>query len=303
MRIFFLISILLLAPVYASAQKVAVVPASYVKAGTGAESREAAEKVTERVMDGIRDAGREPSDPVAVKNAIAQVTGEEDGVCEDKECMSGLADLLYTDEAVFVRVVEKSEMEREVVMILGRGEGATETCEDGFMVVLERIRRNVALALQKTEARGHDEAAEPKTEPEPEPKKPEEPNQEKQKSGISPVGFYVSAGVASALAISWAIMESVGYARNEKLKDRVADDQWRDDKASLKKLQIADRVVLGAAVAGAVTTAVLFILTDFDTERTGDQRTGGSRTAPTNGFSVHPAITENGGALVIEGRF
>jgi hypothetical protein len=63
-----------------------------------------------------------------------------------------------------------------------------------------------------------------------------------------------------------------------------------------RNLQIVDRVLLGCTVAGAVTTAVLYFLTDFD-------GTGEDADDATVSASVVPVIGENSGMMMLRGRF
>jgi len=280
---------------------VAVVPASFIRGEGGSENADAARQVTERVRDGVRDAGRELVDEGEVTRALGSLQSGDEPTCRDRDCLGELVRLLEADDAVFVQVVERDEMTRDVRLVLARGEGATESRQAGFMVVLEDVRRLVALALKETSSAAAPASATadpvvagageaPEEEPEYE---PIESSTKPEKEGLAPTVFFVSAGVTSALVIGWIIVESVGYSRMKDLEDRVEDDDWEAERNDLKPLRAADGVLIGLAAAGAVTTAVLFFLTDFDA----------AEVTPAEQRAARLRLGPGGAGFTFEGRF
>ncbi len=176
----------------------------------------------------------------------------------------------------------------------------------GFFVVLEWLKGSVALSLQKAVEEPVAEepvvaepgVAEPGVEEpvvaEPGDEEPVDDESAEDEGGVSPAVMYVSAGVTGALLIAWGITDIVVHGKYKDLEDSDADrEKWLDDRESARSLQTADRVLLGFAAAGLVTTAVLFFVVDF----------GDVDDAPVEVTGFGPAPMAGGGGLLLRGRF
>jgi hypothetical protein len=283
-----------LLPVAAAADKVAILPVSYARADGGEVSSQTMKKIEDEVAKGAQEAGFE-------------VVGVERRSCEDSDCLARVASDLGADEAVAVGVVVEDETSYSLKIVYAYREKVTAERTAGFFVVLEWLRGSVALSLQKAVA-AHPAVEEPVVEEsvveepvveEPGGEEPggEEPGGEEpvdDEGGVSPAAMYVSAGVTGALLIAWGITDIVVHGKYKDLEESDADrEKWLDDRESARSLQTADRVLLGFAAAGLVTTAVLFFVVDFDDKDD----------APVEVTGFGPAPTDGGGGLLLRGRF
>ena len=274
-----------LLPAAAAADKVAILPVSYARADGGEVSSQTAKKIEDEVAKGAQEAGFE-------------VLRVDRGSCEDSDCLAKTADELGVDEAVSVGVVVEDETSYSLKIVYAHREKVTAERTAGFFVVLEWLRGSVALSLQKAIA--EPAVAEPVVdepgEEEPVVEEPVVEEPEEDEGGVSPAVMYVSAGVTGALLIAWGITDIVVHGKYKDL-DRSGSDadreKWLDDRESARNLQTADRVLLGFAAAGLVTTAVLFFVVDFDDVDD----------APVKVTGFGPAPTDGGGGLLLSGRF
>ena len=268
-----------LLPVAAAADKVAILPVSYARADGGEVSSQTVKKIEDEVAKGAQEAGFE-------------VVKVEQRSCEDSDCLAKTASDLGADEAVAVGVVVEDETSYSLKIVYAHREKVTAERTAGFFVVLEWLRGSVALSLQKKVA-ARPAVEEPVVE-EPVVEEPvvEEPGGDE--GGVSPAAMYVSAGVTGALLIAWGITDIVVHGKYKDLEESDADrEKWLDDRDSARSLQTADRVLLGFAAAGLVTTAVLFFVVDFDDVDD----------APVKVTGLGPAPTDGGGGLLLRGRF
>ncbi len=273
-----------LLPVAAAADKVAILPVSYARADGGEVSSQTVKKIEDEVAKGAQEAGFE-------------VVKVEQSSCEDSDCLAKTASDLGADEAVAVGVVVEDETSYSLKIVYAHREKVTAERTAGFFVVLEWLRGSVALSLQKAVA-AQPAVEEPVVE-EPVVEEPvvEEPvveGPDEDEGGVSPAVMYVSAGVTGALLIAWGITDIVVHGKYKDLEESDADrEKWLDDRDSARSLQTADRVLLGFAAAGLVTTAVLFFVVDFDDVDD----------APVKVTGFGPAPTDGGGGLLLRGRF
>jgi len=285
----FCVLITCLLPVAAAADKVAILPVSYARADGGEVSLQTVKKIEDEVAKGAQEAGFE-------------VVKVEQRSCEDSDCLAKTASDLGADEAVAVGVVVEDETSYSLKIVYAHREKVTAERTAGFFVVLEWLRGSVALSLQKAVA-ARPAVVEPGVE-EPDGEEPvveepvvEEPGVEEpvdDEGGVSPAVMYVSAGVTGALLIAWGITDIVVHGKYKDLEESDADrEKWLDDRDSARSLQTADRVLLGFAAAGLVTTAVLFFVVDFDDKDD----------APVKVTGLGPAPTDGGGGLLLRGRF
>ncbi len=271
----------------AAADKVAILPVSYARADGGEVSSQTVKKIEDEVARGAQEAGFE-------------VVRVERGSCEDSDCLAKTADELGVDEAVAVIVLVEDETSYSLKIVYAHREKVTAERTAGFFVVLEWLRGSVALSLQKAVAA--EPAVEEPVVDEPGEKEPvveepvvEEPvEHDRDEDGVSPAVLYVSAGVTGALLIAWGITDIVVHGKYKDLEESDADrEKWLDDRESARNLQTADRVLLGFAAAGLVTTAVLFFVVDFDDKDD----------APVKVTGFGPAPTDGGGGMLLRGRF
>jgi len=297
MRTSIFIAICWLMPLSALAQKVVVLPVSYWLVWEDAASVEKAQAVMDEVGLAVSEAGYEVvrGDPVA--SAAASASGAKAADCRDSVCLSKVAAQFAAENALFISITEEGLM-YNVEIILAKGEPEVGPLGGNFAKLLTGVVSMVKTVLLPA-SKSADETV-PK-EPEPveyvpvEPKAAQETEtataaEETEDTGeksLDPIPFYAVAGVTGALVLSWVIVESIGYSKLDKLES----GEWSEDDA--KKLQTADRVLLGLAVAGAIATTVLGVLTDFS----GNQEEQAVAKLPV------PTVIENGGMLVIEGRF
>ncbi len=293
MRTLILIAICWLMPICALAQKVAVLPVSYWLVWEDAESVEKADAVMDDVGLAVAESGYEMIHGDPVNEAAASASGAKAADCRDQACLAAVAAALNADNAMFISITEEGLM-YNVEIIMAEGESESGPLGGNFTKLLAGVVIMVKTALPKLKEEVAEEeplpveyvpvvSEEPASEPAPEP----EAAEDKGKKKLNPVPFYVVAGVTGALAISWVIVESIGYSK----EDELTSGEWSVDDA--KKLQTADRVLLGLTVAGAITTTVLGFFTDFSKKQEGK----------TISRIPVPTAIENGGMLMVEGRF
>ena len=290
MRTIIILILIYLVPLSALAQKVAVLPVSYWLVWKNAESVEKAKAIQEEVAEGAFEAGFEVLRGAEVEDAVWSSAGVKASDCRDSECLSSVAEKLGVENALFVSITEEGLL-YNVEVILAKGEAESGPLGGNFAKLKKGVRSMVKTVLQSTKKEPEPEATPPpsietETEPEPEPTTEEQA----ESKGISPIPFYITAGLTSAIAITYVVTESVGYARYNKLEEGDQDD-WENKKDALKPLQTTSRVFMGLTVAGAIATTVLFFLTDFDKDES----------TPT--AKLTPVPTDGGGLLMLNGRF
>jgi hypothetical protein len=111
--------------------------------------------------------------------------------------------------------------------------------------------------------------------------------------GLSPVVFFVGAGMTGAVAIAWIVTEVMTEGAYDECSKGCNTSYWEKG----RNLQIVDRVLLGCTAAGAVVTGVLFYLTDFH----GSGERASEKEKTDQALAFMPA--EGGGMLAIQGRF
>lgn len=115
------------------------------------------------------------------------------------------------------------------------------------------------------------------------------------KIGAAP--FWISAAVTGAFAAGYVTTEIVASRIYDDLRREDDVNKWRSLRSDFDAVQTADRVLLGLFAAGAATTLVLGLLTDFrddfDSHEKGDEL----------GFRVAPVITAEGTGVVFSKRF
>lgn len=297
-----LFAVLVFVPVSAIAHRVAVVPGVFEYSETGEKSRNASKRLTAQAAKGVEDAEYELIPTTDVLEALETVVARQGGPCRNRKCLTGLAENLRADEVVFVKVTEFGELDREIVILFAKGESVTQRSGDGFMVLLEEIRRLVVLGLRKSPARN--------AEPSPEPpasrtgetgesagagiqirKSPTLPPTDSR--GLSPWAFCVVAGIAVASGITWGVLDSVVYDRYKTLRDGgESKDYWND----IRSLQVADWVMMGVTGAASIAATTLFFLTDFDEWSVSKREKGMS-------VRISPFALEGGTMVVLDSRF
>jgi hypothetical protein len=304
-------------PALATAKKVAVVPAAFVYSDTGQESLEASKKLTDFAVKGVKDAQCELVEQDAVGRAIEAVTspasgsgqpgaaGAEQGQCRDEACLARLAEHLGVDDVVFVRVTEFAELDREIgILLAGGAPPVKKRSGDGFMVLLQEVRRLVALKLQQslTEER-HKEAA-----PTPSVTRTPASGQDpilsppqvalsapsaREARQLGPLPFSIIAGVAVASGIVWGVLDGLVYRRYQRMKSgETSLDYWE----KTRDLQVAEWTMVGLTGISTIAAVTLFFLTDF---RTSSNKEAASRRS----VRFSPSPMGGGGMMVFEGRF
>ncbi len=273
---------ILLLPVSAAAQKIAILPVSYTMVWTGAKNDELAGKLEEKIVGEAKNAGYEIVDSAAVVQAVAQ-TGK--GECKEKTCVSQVKDTLAADEAIFISVRNNDDVEFMIEIVFAKAESISEAKAGSRASVAEWIARKVIESLPEIE-----QPAEPAhTEPVDEPDQPV-PEEEDGKP-VAPVAFWTSFGVTAALVVGWSVVEGVAYKKLDDYSDKPQIDRTKKERDEVASWRTASRVLLGTMAAGVITTTVLGFLTEFEKK---DDSTS---------VSFGPTWTREGGALVLQGSF
>lgn len=308
MRIAILLFICLLMPtaVFAEKKKVAVLPVSYWLVWKNAESVEKAKAIQEDVVHGIEDAGFEALRGPGVEEAVWAASGSEASNCRDKACLASVTEKLGVDNAIFISITEEGLL-YNVEIILADGEPEAGPLGGNFSKlktgVRSMVKSSVSLSTpsaKKPEDTSHRTPDKPEENPQdseggaagpgPVPARIETDFSSEKRKGLRPLFFYGTAGLTSAFAIGWVIVESVGYARMPEI------EQGTWDRKNASSVQSASRALLSFAGAGAVATAALFFFTNF----AGDERPSGDAI---QARTIVPAVTEHGGILTIRGEF
>ncbi|MCP4601449.1 MAG: hypothetical protein GY847_13180 [Proteobacteria bacterium] len=273
---------ILLLPVSAMAQKIAVLPVSYTMVWTGAKNDELAEKLQKKIVDEAMKLGYETIDSAAVAQAVAQ-TGKEE--CKEKTCVAQVNDSVSADEAVFVSVRNNDDVEFMIEAVFAKGEGISEVKAGSRTSVMEWIARKVIESLPEVEQPVKPEQPESDEEPE------HLDSEEDSRKPVAPVAFWTSFGVTAGLVVGWAVVEGIAYKKLDDYSDKPQADRTNKERDEIKSWRIASRVLLGTMAAGAITTTVLGFFTDF------------KKSDDSTNVSLAPAWTQYGGALMLQGSF
>ncbi|MCP4195620.1 MAG: hypothetical protein GY762_00575 [Proteobacteria bacterium] len=278
-----MLTIFLFLPAVATAQKVAVLPVSYWLVWEDAQSPEKEQAVFQEVVQTIEESGYQVVSGSDVDNAARIASGSKATDCRDKDCLSQVATHLEVDNAIFVSIAEEGLL-YNVEINLAKGDQEYGPIGGNFGKLRIGIQSMVKAALGPAAT-----PEEPEDRPEEAQSQTESGMREVRDNGkpLGPVPFIVTASVTGALGITWIILESVGYAKLNKHDDD--PNYWSEQDAA--RLQTADRVFLGLTLAGVVTTTVLGFLTDFSNKTDGPVE------------ALVPTPVENGGMLVVKGRF
>lgn len=295
----------------AFAQKAAVVPAQFVYADTDPDSqdeslRSACEKLTQQATLGALDAGWEVAPVDELRRGLRAISGNDNGACRETSCLGELAQHMGVDEVIFVRVTEYAELDREIEILFGVAPPLKERSDDGFMVMLEEVRRMVVLGLQKSLSlgRGHPRAsASAKEGPGDEvasrdaaPDGPTEPMpalRGRHAVRLNPVAFYISTGLAVASGIVWGVLDANVYARYRKLDEGTRSrEYWQ----TTRTLQVTEWTMVGVTGIAAAAALTLFFFTDFK----GDSE---KRAAELRPLRISAVALEDGGVIVFGHRF
>ncbi len=265
-------------PAVASQGQVAVLPVTYEVGRTGVQSQKDIDAIWTIIKHAVKEADMSVVDQDRVQRVLASLEGSRPGSCRDAECLETLIARLGAANALAVSVVDK-EARFELTVAYARGKTLTANVFGNKERLRDDIYGNIASVLQQT--RAPDTGGEERAGPTPKPRA--------RGNKLDPLPFYLSAGITSALALSWTAVEITGYARSRDIDGKATPKQIE----GLKTLRIVDGVLLGTAAAGAITTAILFFLTDFDNRNKKDKTRAK--------FSVTP--TWGGGMMGIEGWF
>ncbi len=307
MRSLILGLVLSVLPITALADRVAVLPVQYFVVWENAPSVDKAALIRQKIVDAIARAQLTTIEGEPLTRALDEVTDHRPDTCRDKSCLSSLADELDADEVIYLSV-EESGAKYTIKLVLARGATTTGELFGPFSAAQAKVRELVETALTPPEEAPIAPPIEPPLEPPPPtPASPlettpptakpialgttDEPAPEQ---GLSPVAFYLSAGVTVALGAAFAVTDIRVTRTYRDCKPRGSCKTSVIEAA--ETLQVVDWFLAGGFAAAAVTTGVLFFLTDFNGSNRADEDTS-SRTA------VTPAMTENAGMIVVHGRF
>ncbi len=282
----------ILLPLSAFAEKVALLPPEYRVVETGTDSPELSAMVEQSAVQGAKEAGWETLTGSTVAAAAESAAGGPASQCRNEACLGKVADALGVDEVIFISIFD-FDGHYKIAMFQARGKGEIASPYGNDTILLSTVSglvKGMLLELSPKTADVPPPAEEPPPPDEPE-AEPEPETQDEKKDGLAPTAFWVSLGVTGALAVSWGIVEGVGYSRYKDLDTNGKDMDYWD---STRSLQIADRILFPLACAGAATTIVLFFLTDFE---------GGVDEGNNQAYSIAPVLSKDAGFLVLEGRF
>ena len=299
-------AILILAPSAAEAAKAAIVPVEYVHLQPG-EAADAARQVEDKVAEGAIQAGFEVLRGAAVTDAVKRSPACA-ASAKERACLEAVAEALGADEAIAVSVTDDDHTSYRVEIVHARRAAVTDERTAGFFVVLEWVRGAVALALQKPASQAEEPPATqspPSAEKDPSDRSDASdgsdasppaplPANDAHSKPLRPAIFWTGVGITGALVVAYAATDIATYARYKGLKDESAAERSQADWDAAHRLQVADRVLLGFAIAAAAATTVMGFFTDF----------APSQPSPTGGgLGWGPFALPNGGGLVLEGRF
>jgi hypothetical protein len=277
------VAIFVFLPALATAQKVAVLPVSYWLVWEDAQSREKEQAIFQEVVRTAEESGYDVVVGTDVNNAARIASGSKAIDCRDRSCLDQVANHLEVDNAIFVSVAEEGLL-YNVEINLAKGDQEYGPIGGNFAKLRIGVSSMVKAALGPAATGEKPEDGAEEGQPEPQDGEPQ-PTDRKKPLGLVP--FIVTASVTGALGITWVVLESVGYSKLKKHEN--GDEYWNEEDAS--RLQTADRVFLGLALAGVVTTTVLGFLTEFRKKKDGPVE------------ALVPAPVDNGGMLVVRGRF
>jgi len=258
-------------PVFAD--KIVVLQGSYKLTWDNEDSPQRSKIVADRVAKAVKDIGQ---------FEVVQINKE----CSDNACFKKAASEHKADEAIVVHV-EQNIAQYEFKIFFSNGGSFTGDATGALSVALDEIEKLTKKALKKefkTEKLPATEIAETSADLQPTEELQEERNDR------SPKAFWISLSVTGALALSWGIVEGIGYSKLKTLSDKKVDERTQSEKDKVKSLRIADRALLISTAAMVATTTVLFFLTDFDNKKS-------------KKVSVTPVFTHEGGALMLQGNF
>jgi hypothetical protein len=277
---------------------VAVLRPSYEIFREGTQSEEDAEAVFTMIKHAVKEAGMNVAEQAKTDAALQTLSGSTAAHCDNQSCLKIVAESAGAWNAVAVRVIDK-EAHFILSIKYAVGDELEAKVFGNRASLMEDIFGNVEKVLSSNApkdpvvATGTEESSEiPEEEIGPDQDENTAPPPQR---GLKPNAFYVSAAVTAALAIGWGTVEIIGYAKSQKLEDRTEDATWQSDRDDLKPLRTVDGILLGAAAVGAITTTILFFLTDFDQEA--------ETKAPATGPSISTGFLEGGAIMTIKGTF
>ncbi len=106
------------------------------------------------------------------------------------------------------------------------------------------------------------------------------PTQGQREGGLGKAPFWISAAVTGCLGAGFVTTELLASSIYADLRREEDPQKWRLLRDDFNAVQTADRVLLGLFAAGAVTTVVLGVLTNFGGEPLGEKEGQGVRAAP-----------------------
>lgn len=226
---------------------------------------------------------------------------ETETTCLEPACLDRLLTEKHADEAVYV-MAEENVGEYAMDVHFARRESFSVEFTGAFPQALLALRDKVkeALAPQSGEAstpagESLETAAPPSSGP------AEYPAQSGRIDREHPLGqapFWVSLGVTGAALIAYVATGIAGDARWDEVASEPPGMRTRSDQDFLSGIQTANRALLGVTLAGAATTGVLFLFTDFKRER---EKPRGEEDKV--GAALRPVLSADGGGLCLEGTF
>jgi len=256
-------------PAEADPGTVAVLRPYYENFREGVQSEDGAEAVFTMVKHAVKEAGMNVADQEATDAALQKLSGSTAAHCDNQSCLKMISESTGAWNAVAVTVVDK-EAHFVLSIKYAVGDKLEAKVFGNRASLLDDIYGNVEKVLSTNapeEAAISIDSEESSDETGESTDSDQVENQaHTKKDGLKPTAFYVSAALTAALAISWGTVEIVGYSRQKDLEGQPLTDSWSSKRDDLKTLRVVDGILLGTAVAGAITTTILFFLTDFDNE-------------------------------------
>ncbi len=265
-------------PAAAAAQKIVVFRGAYEKVLEQERVSESADLVAEEVA--------------AVANGAEWEVVRRSDECSSKECLEKALAVYEADEAVSVSVRQTGVKYNLEIRFARR-----QDIEDEVLGTFSEATEKVGILVHEVLTEENQTEERPATDQDTQPNEPsgDQPSDET-RDGLRPTAFWVSLGITGAVAIAYTAVDIATFRRWKDLEKTVPNDRKQSDWDSFHTLQITDRVLFGTMLAGIATSTVLFFLTDFKREPDDDEKEQGVSL-------LSPVLIDNGGLLMLQGRF
>jgi hypothetical protein len=244
-----------------ASDKVVILPLSF-ESDISAITEPSRTTLEQAVIEGAGDAGMEICQGSCATSA-AKAAGQGD-TYQDRSCLARIAQEAQAGEALAVRVVERGELDYELILVFAQGGTVHRHAEDGFFVVAAELRRLVALGLTQGKATQQPALSEPARESRP------TPDLELRPRPVNAQVFWAMLAGTGVSAMAFVATDLTGLTLFRRA----------DSASELETLQLIDRMLLGTTAALSVATFVLAFFTDFHSGRADERNKSNIEIAP-----------------------